>query len=178
MGVDQAGWHRSNWLLYGGVMLKTSDIQIKRHKEAANISHSSPEGLLPINQTLVINLETRTISLLSDGPILIVEQQLSINELHLLVPIIDSFPHYSPYEDLLSHLTTKVVTAATIEYCRHRLQEAQDCGRWEQELRPVRRALSSLRNKLYRLDLGIANIRERGCGLIGLAAQSPEPQLL
>jgi hypothetical protein len=159
-------------------MLRTQDIQIKRHKEATNISHSSPEGLLPINQTLVINLETRTVSLLSDGPTLIVEQQLSINELHLLVPMLDSFPHYCPYEVLLSHLTTKVVTAASIEFCRQRLREAQDCGRWEQELRPVRRALSSLRNKLYRLDLGISNIRERGCGLIGLAAQFPESQEL
>jgi hypothetical protein len=158
-------------------MLKTQDFQTKRHKETAKISHSSPEGLLPINQTLVVNLETRTISLLSDGPTLIVEQQLSISELHLLVPILDSFPHYCPYEVLLAHLTTKVVTAASIDYCRQRLREAQDSGRWEQELRPVRRALSSLRNKLYRLDLGISNIRERGCSLIGLVAQSPEPQL-
>ena len=157
-------------------MLKTQDIQIKRHKEATSISHSSPEGLLPMNQTLVLNLETRTVSLLSDGPTLVVEQQLSISELNLLVPMLDSFPHYCPYEVLLSHLTAKVVTAASIEYCRQRLREAQDCGRWEQELRPVRRALSSLRNKLYRLDLGISNIRERGCGLIGLAAQSPEPR--
>lgn len=157
-------------------MLRTHDIQIKRHKEAATISHSSPEGLLPVNQTLVINLETRTISLLSVGPTLIVEQQLSVNEMQLLVPILDSFPHYCPYEVLLSHLTTNVVTTVTIERCRRRLQEAQACGRWEQELRPVRRALSSLRNKLYRLDLGISNIRERGCGLTSLAAQSPELQ--
>lgn len=157
-------------------MLKTSDIQTQRDKEATTISHSSPEGLLPVDQTLVINLETRTISLLSDGPTLIVEQQLSINELHLLVPILHAFPHYCPYEVLLSHLITNVVSEASIERCRQRLQEAQDCGRWEQELRPVRRALSSLRNKLCRLDLGISNIRERGCGLISLAAQSPEPR--
>jgi hypothetical protein len=103
-----------------------------------------------------------------------VEQQLSANEMHLLVPILDSFPHYCPYEILLSHLTIKVVTAASIARCRQRLQEAQACGKWEQELRPVRRALSSLRNKLYRLDLGISNVRERGCGLTSLVAQSPE----
>jgi hypothetical protein len=156
-------------------MFRTQDIQSKRHKEeATKISHFSPKGLLPIGQTLVINLETRTISLLTDGPTLIVEQQLSANEMHLLVPILDSFPHYCPYEILLSHLTIKVVTAASIARCRQRLQEAQACGKWEQELRPVRRALSSLRNKLYRLDLGISNVRERGCGLTSLVAQSPE----
>jgi hypothetical protein len=159
-------------------MHRTQDIQIKRHKEETNISHCSPGGLLPRNQTLVVNLKTRTVSLLSDGPTLIVEQLLSISELHLFLPMLDSFPHYCPYEVLLSHLTTKVVTAASIEFCRQRLREAQDCGRWEQELRPVRRALSTLRNKLYCLDLGVSNLRERGCGLIGLAAQSPEPQLL
>jgi hypothetical protein len=156
-------------------MLRTQDIQIKRHKEeATKISHVSPAGLLPIGQTLVINFETRTISLLSDGPTLIVEQQLSTNEMQLFMPVLDSFPHYCPYEILLSYLSTKVVTAASIARCRQRLQESQACGRWEQELRPVRRALSSLRNKLYRLDLGISNVRERGCGLISLTAQSPE----
>ena len=160
-------------------MLRTQNIQIKRHKVVApSISHFTPVGLLPIHQTLVINLETRTISLLSDGPTLVVEQQLSANEMHLLVPILDYFPHYCPYEVLLSHLSTKVVTAASIARCRQRLQESQACGRWEQELRPVRRALSSLRNKLYRLDLGISNVRERGCGLTSLAARSLEPQQL
>jgi hypothetical protein len=160
-------------------MLRTQDIQIKRHKEVApSISHFTPDGLLPIHQTLVINLDTRMIALLSDGPTLIVEQQLSANEMHLLLPILDYFPHYCPYEVLLSHLSTEVVTAASIARYRQLLQEAQGSVRWEQELRSVRRALSSLRNKLYRLHLGISNVRERGSGLIGLAAQTPESRHL
>ena len=154
-------------------MLRTQDIQIKQFNEGeTRISHLSLQGLLPEGQTLVINLETRTISLLSNGPTLLVGQQLSANEMHLLVPMLDYFPHYCPYEVFLSYLSTKVVTEASIERCRQRLQEAHACGRWQQELRPVRRALSSLRNKLYRLDLGISNIRERGCSLTSLAAQS------
>jgi len=158
-------------------MLRTQDIQIEQLNEReTRIYHLSPQGLLPAGQTLAINLETRTISLLSDGPTLLVEQQLSANEMHLLVPILDYFPHYCSYEVLLSHLYTNVVTTASIERCRQRLQEAQVCGRWEQELRPVRRALSSLRNKLDRLDLGISNVRERGCGLTSLTTQSPELQ--
>lgn len=156
-------------------MLQTQDIQIEQLNEReTRIYHLSPQGLLPAGQTLVINLETRTISLLSDGPTLLVEQQLSANEMRLLVPILDYFPHYCSYEVLLSHLSTNVVTTASIERCRQRLQEAQVCGGWEQELRPVRRALSSLRNKLDRLDLGISNVRERGCGLTSLVSQSPE----
>jgi hypothetical protein len=156
-------------------MFMTHDKHIKQLNERERkISHFSRSGLLPASQTLAINLETRTISLLSDGPTLIVEQQLSANEVCLLIPMLDFFPYYCPYEVFLSYLSTKVVTDASIERCRQRLQEAQACGRWQQELRPVRRALSSLRNKLYRLNLGISNVRERGCSLISLAARTPE----
>jgi hypothetical protein len=155
-------------------MLRTQHFHIKRQKkEAPKISHFSPEGLIPAGQTFVINFETRTISLLSNGPTLLVEQQLSVNEMRLLVPILDYFPHYCPYEVLLTHITTNAITATSIARCRQRLQEAQAGGQWQQELRPVRRALSSLRSKLYRLSLGISNVRERGCGLTSLVDQSP-----
>jgi hypothetical protein len=160
-------------------MLKTQDIQVRQHKDAATgISHFSLQGLLSIDHTLVLNPETRTLSLLSDGPTLIVEQQLSTNEMCVFVPILESFPHYCPYEVLLSHICTRTVTQASIERCRQRLREAHESGKVQQELRPIRRALSSLRNKLYRLDLGISNVRERGCSLIGLSAQSPEHRQL
>ena len=156
-------------------MLRTHDMYIQQLNERERkISHFSPSGLLPAGQTLAINLETRTISLLSEGPSLIVEQQLSANEMHLLVPMLDFYPHYCPYEVFLSYLSAKVVTEASIERCRQRLQEAQACGTWQQELRPIRRAFSSLRNKLYRLGLGISNVRERGCNLISLTARPPE----
>jgi hypothetical protein len=153
-------------------MLNTQDIQVKQNIEAIGISHFSIQGLLPIGQTLVLNPETRTLSLLSDGPMLIVEQQLSSNEMYLFVPILESFPHYCPYEVLLSHIFTKTVTPASIERCRQRLRDAHASGKWQQELRPIRRALSSLRNKLRRFDLGISNMRERGCSLTSLADKS------
>jgi hypothetical protein len=160
-------------------MLRTQNFHIKRQKEeATKITHFSPEGLIPIGQTFVINFETRTISLLSHGPTLIVEQQLSANEMRLLVPILEFYPHYCPYEVLLTHITTNTITATSISRSRQRLQQAQACGQWQQELRPVRRALSSLRCKLHRLDLGISNVRERGCGLTSLADHAPELQQL
>jgi hypothetical protein len=149
----------------------TQSIQSKQHKEETGISHFSLQGLLLIGQTLVLNPETHTVSLLSDGPMLIAEQQLSANEMYLFVPILESFPHYCPYEVLLAHISTKTVTSASIERCRERLREAQASGKWHQELRPIRRAVSSLRNKLRRFDLGISNIRERGCGLTSLTAK-------
>ncbi len=133
-------------------MQKTPPMDPKQRKAVeTNITHLSLPGLLPADLRLAFNLETRTLSLLTDGPTLMMEQQLSGNELHLLVPLLESYPHY----------------------CRQRLQEALSRGTWQQELRPLRRALSSLRSKLEHFDLGISTVRESGCSLIRLMSHSP-----
>jgi hypothetical protein len=147
-------------------MQKTQLAQVKRNKEVEpKISYFSLEGLLPPGQKLALNLPTRTLSLLSDGPELITVQQFSDNEISVIVPILESFPHYCPYEVLLAHISSSIVTEASIARCRQRLHEAQNRGTWQQELRPIRRALSSVRNKLQYFDLEIPNIREKGCSL-------------
>ena len=154
-------------------MQKIHFIQLnEREDEEIRISYPSLPGLLPSDRTLVLNLETRTMSVLSNGPVLLIEQQFSINELGMLVPLLEFFPHYCPYEVLLAHISSNTVTYASIAYCRQRLQEALSSGRWQQELRPIRRALSSLRNKLHRFDLEISNVRERGCSLTSLRSTS------
>jgi hypothetical protein len=155
-------------------MHETAPIDPKRRKEVeTKLSHLSLPGLLPSGQTLVLNLETRTLSLLTDGPTLLVQQQLSGNELRMLVPLLEFYPHYCPYEVLLAHISSNIVSETSITHCRQRLQEALSRGTWQQELRPIRRALSSLRSKLEHFDLGISNVRERGCSLISLASHSP-----
>ena len=136
------------------------------------ILHLSLQGLLPEDQLLALNLQTHTLSLLSAGPEIIMEQLLSENEMRMIVPILESYPHYCPYEILLAYISSNIVTQATIEHCRLRLQEAQGRGAWQQELRPIRRALSSLRNKLHAFHLEISNVRERGCSLTNLAPSS------
>ncbi len=141
-------------------------------KNEANIKqvfHFHLPDLMPITQKLALNLETRTLSLLADGPQLIAEQQLSANELRVIVPIFEFFPYYCPYEVLFAYLTSEIVTSAIIDHCHKYLQEAQNQGNWQQELRPVRRAISSLRNKLDCFQLRISTVRERGCALTGLS---------
>src|SRR5215472_9958714 len=131
-------------------MLKTQSIHIKRHTEGeTKISHFSLPGLLPAGHTLALHLGTRTLSLLADGPALMMQQPFSTNEMSLILPILEAFPHYCPYEVLLAHISSNVVTGASIVRCRQRLQEAQSRGTRQQELRPIRRALSPLRNKLH-----------------------------
>ncbi len=154
-------------------MQKTYPTHLRQHKNMeTKIIHLSLPGLLSTDQTLALNLETRTLSLLSDGPTLIMEQQFSVNELSVLVPILESFPHYCPYEVLLSHISSHTVTPASVARWRQRLQEAQTRGTGQQELRSIRRALSSLRSKLHRFDLEISNVRERGCSLTSLTSTS------
>jgi hypothetical protein len=95
----------------------------------------------------------------------------SVNEMHMLIPTLESFPHYCPYEVLLAHISGQTVNSASIECCRYVLQEAQSRGTWQQELRPIRRALSSLCTKLHFFGLEVSNIRERGCSLTSLTTQ-------
>lgn len=156
-----------------GGMQKTQLVQIKRNKEVeTNISYFSLEGLLPPGHMLALDLPTRTLSLLSEGPELIMVQQFSDNEMRVVVPILESFPHYCPYEVLLAHMSSSIVTEASVTRCRQRLYEAQNRGTWQQELRPIRRALSSVRNKLHSFNLEISNIREKGCSLTSLTSIS------
>lgn len=155
-------------------MQKSQSIHLKQLLEEghAKISHLSLPDLLPLGQTLALNLEARTLSLLSDGPMLMLEEHLSVNEMRVLVPLVETYPYYCPYEVLLAHLYSNSVSEASIAHCRQRLQEAEERGIWQQELRPIRRALSSLRSKLRHFGLGISNVRERGSSLISLTSTS------
>src|SRR5579884_409813 len=140
-------------------MQRTYPIRLKQSEAVeANISHLSLPDLLPPGRKLALNLETRTLTLLSEGPTLLVQQQFSDNQLRVLVPLLESYPYYCPYEVLLAYISSNVVTEASIAYCRQRLQEAIHRGAWQQELRPIRRALSSVRNKLAHFGLGISNV--------------------
>jgi hypothetical protein len=141
----------------------------KTELETKQILHFYLPDLMPDTQKLALNLETRTLSLLADGPELVAEQQLSTNELRTIVPIFEFFPYYCPYEVLFAYLTSEVVTSTIIDHCHKYLQDAQNHGNWQQELRPVRRAISSLRNKLDCFQLRISTVRERGCALTGLS---------
>ena len=154
-------------------MQKTLPLDLTQRKAIeANISHLSLPGL-SAGQRLVLNLEIRTLSLLTDGPTLIMEQQFSVNEIRMIVPLLEFYPSYCPYEILLAYISSNVLTEASLAHCRQCLQEAHSRGTWQQELRPIRRALTSLRSKLDRFDLGISNLRESGCSLVSLTSHIP-----
>lgn len=95
---------------------------------------------------LVLYKEIRTLTLLSaDVPDVLEQQQFTRNEWNILMAIIESLPYYTPYEVLLSR-----VTSLSVEDSRKRLQKAEELGAkvMRQELKPVHRALSGIRAKL------------------------------
>ncbi len=144
----------------------------RQRDDDLKIVHFPLSGLLQEGLLIALGIETRTLTLLTEGPLVLNQVQLSDTELLVIKPIFETFPHYCPYEVLLASVTAPTPSHAAVSRCRLRLQEAQINGTWTQELRPIRRALSSLRGKLHDFDLEISTIRERGCSVTSLRGRT------
>ena len=154
--------------------VKTSVYLVKPTDET--IIHFEMPGLLPEDQTLALNTKLGTLALLTNNPTtshptLLAEQQFSSSEMSVLIPLLQSHPHYCPYEVLLASFNCGNTTDASIERFRLRLQEAQFAGVWDYEMRPVRNILSRTRFKLRDFGIEISSILETGYILIGLPAR-------
>jgi|SRR5579859_4525850 len=129
------------------------------------VLHFSLQGLLPSGHTLALNTTLGTLSHLAikqDRPSLISEEQFTTSEICVLMPLLESHPYYCPYEVLLASFNMARITEKTIAQCRRRLQEAQEAGVWDQEMRPVRNVLSRTRLKTRTFGIEIASILETG----------------
>ena len=140
------------------------------------ILHYTMPELLPTGHTLAMNVLLGTLSLIANDsnlpyPRMVAEQHFTMSELSLLLPLLNSHPHYCPYEVLLASFNHRSITETTIERCRKRLQEAQDEGVWDQEMRPVRNVLSRTRIKMRSFGVEIASILETGYVLMTLPAR-------
>src|SRR5437879_1544318 len=116
-----------------------------RHREV--LLRLTLDGLFPANQTLVVNPSIRTATLFSLTPEgenqIIAQQHFSPNGMRVLVPLLQSYPHYCPYEVLLASLFS-----LSLDEARKQLQDF-----WDIAIRPVRRAISSLIAGLRALGL-------------------------
>ena len=151
--------------------VKTSVYFVKQTDEA--IMHFEMPDLLPQGQTLALNSKLGTLALLTSDPdtvhpILLAEQQFSSSELSVLVPLLQIYPHYCPYEVLLASFNTGNTDEANVARFRLRLQEAQYAGVWDYEMRPVRNILSRTRFNLRDFGIEISSILETGYLLIYL----------
>jgi len=144
---------------------KTAASYITRAEDAEPIRYFSLHGALPPGHTLVLNTRLGTLSYLSsgeEGPRLLVQQQFTASELSLLLPLLELFPHYCPYEVMFASFYNGAVTDLTVEHCRQQLQEALEAGVWDQQMRPVRNVLSRIRYKMRSFGIDITSILETG----------------
>jgi hypothetical protein len=143
-------------------------LELRKKKSEASIVYYTLPNLVPEGYKLILHKNLRTLSLISEdehGPSLLQQEILTENEMHVIVPIFDTFPYYCPYEVLLANTISRTTLQSTVKNWRLRLSEAQRNGTWQQEIRPVRRTLSSLRRKLCPFGLEISTIREKGCSV-------------
>src|SRR5215467_8777438 len=133
--------------------------------EVPEMLYFVPEELLPAGHTLVLNRKLGTLSYLSKGvdrPRLVMQQQFTTSELSLLLPLLELFPDYCPYEVMFASFYNGTITDETVEHCRQRLYEALEKGTWDQQLRPLRNVLSRTRLKLRPFGIDISSILETG----------------
>ncbi len=120
--------------------------------------HLSLPGLLPENHMLVLNTAKRIVILLSDEPEggarSVKEQLFPPSGMRVLLPLLQAYPNYCPYEVLLAHLYP-----ISVEEGRKQLQEAH-----ETTMRPVRRAIGRYHGWSTRFwTEGVLNTKCRIC---------------
>jgi hypothetical protein len=142
-----------------------------------HIMHFSLQGSLPAGHTLALNLTLCTLSHIvcrEERPWLVGQQQFTPSEMSVLLPLLDSFPYYCPYEVIFANFYNGNTQEPTVERSRKHLQEALETGIWEQELRPLRNVLSRTRLKLRDFGIDISSILETGYILKFSSKTKPE----
>ena len=130
-----------------------------------DILHFSLQSALPPGHTLALNTAFGTLSYMTcdgDLPRLIMQEQFTSTEMAVLMPLLEMFPYYCPYEVMYASFYKGNTAEKTVLRARHRLQEAQETGVWDQEIRPLRGALSRARLKLRPFGIDISSILATG----------------
>jgi len=127
-----------------------------KEEQEDGLMHFSLPGLLPDGQTLVVNPAMRTAILLaheaSNGASVLAQHVFSPNGMRVLVPLLQAYPDYCPYEVLLSTLFP-----LSIDQCRKLLREA-----WDLSVRPVRRAIANIVVGFHSFGLKVYSLRGLG----------------
>ncbi|GCE11522.1 hypothetical protein [Tengunoibacter tsumagoiensis] len=150
------------------VYLRNKPKQVAEYPSLANekILHFSLQDSLPAGHTLVLNTTFGTLSYLSceNGmPRLVRQEQFTNTEMSVLMPLLEMFPYYCPYEVLYgSFYGDGKISEANTARGRERLEQAEIEGTWDQELRPIRCALSRTRLKIRAFGIDISSILATG----------------
>jgi len=155
--------------------LEESNVEVERDNDT--ILHFSLQDALPEGHMFALNTTLGTFSYLSinDGmPRLRGQQQFTRGEMSMLLPLLESYPYYCPYEVLYASFYNNDTREELVEQARRHLQKAVNEGVWDQEMRPVRTLLSRTRFKARALGIDILSILETGYILRFLPSLKPQ----
>lgn len=148
-------------------------VYVKKGKTTSTeneILHFSLQDALPPGYILALNTRIGTLSYLcSDGDRLFMRAQeyFSGTEMSLLLSLLEMFPYYCPYEVLYARFYHgRYITDEIVAQSRCHLYQVLEDGQWDQEMRPIRDALSRTRTKLRTFGLEISSILTTGYMLI------------
>src|ERR1700681_3952480 len=96
---------------------KIASVMYEMPQSDEEILHYTMEELLPTGHTLAMNVLLGTLSLIANDsnlpyPRMLAEQQFTMSELSLLLPLHNSLPHYCPYEVLLASFNPRMIPKA------------------------------------------------------------------
>lgn len=146
--------------------------RIAEERERAPIQSFPLGGILGEGKLLAVHTDLGTVSLLENGeahPRLLLQQRFTSNELSLLLPLLQNFPDYCPYEVLYASFYHRAVGEEMIEKSRMILYDAAEAGVWDAQMRPLRNVLSRIRFKLRGFHFDIVSILETGYVLLAAA---------
>lgn len=125
--------------------------------------HFSLPGLLPEGHELVLNihpysLSTFVLTELSGEPYgLVAQEVLTELEMYVLLALIEAYPYYCPYEELLAAVTDEAPSRA-----RTTVHQAVESRTLDRSMRAVRNILSRCRMKLRSFGIEIRSIHAEG----------------
>ena len=152
-------------------------VSAKLKREDDTILHFSLQDALPEGHIFALNTTIGTFShmaVTNNIPRLVGQQQFTRGELSMLLPLLESYPYYCPYEVLFASFYNNNTGDEQVEKSRCHLQNAINNGQWDQEMRPVRTLLSRTRFKTRALGIDILSILETGYILRYLPALRPK----
>jgi DNA-binding winged helix-turn-helix (wHTH) protein len=147
--------------------------EVKRSEITQQFRFYTLPGILPEGHVLVLNtrpysLSTFVLTQLS-GEVhrLVAQEVLTELEMYVLIALLDSYPHYCPYEVLRAAITDEVVSHARVT-----VHEAVEHRTLNRSMKPIRNILSRCRAKLQAFGIDIRSIHGEGYFLTALRSPS------
>lgn len=137
--------------------------------KSEEIFHYTLLNMLPSGHILALHTTLGILALLAyekDLPYLRQVVQITKQEMKLLLPLLESFPNYCPYETLYANFHKGTTEEVTVARCRNHLYHAVEKGLWRQEMHLIQITMSRLRYKMAAFGINISSYMNAGYSLV------------